>query len=429
MNKNIVVDTNVVIEEPLFFKKFKQTNILIPIFVIEELDQLKNEYGRVGKNAREFSRILNRLFSFGDLTSGVEQDSQNIIKIIFEQKTHPALKGKEDVDSKILRSALKIQEESKNCTFITDDINLRLKAKALGLDSESFHRTRASREVYSGYDELYVEREEIDDLYEYGSLEFYEEDLFPNQFLILRNQENPSQTGLGIHKSNGKISKLNPFREEVFGIRPRNVEQRFALHAVLDDSIKLVILLGPAGGGKTLMATAGGLKKVIEEEKYGKLLIARPIIPMGKDLGYLPGDIQDKMDPWMKPIHDNIEFLLKQKGNKLSELSKDLMHFGYLQVEPLTYIRGRSISNQYMLLDEAQNLSKHEIKTILSRAGENTKIVLTGDPSQIDASHLSYEDNGLMYVLDKFKNQEISASVKMIKTERSELAELAAKLL
>ncbi|MEK7850284.1 MAG: PhoH family protein, partial [Deltaproteobacteria bacterium] len=289
-------------------------------------------------------------------------------------------------------------------------------------------------ELYEGFRTITVSRAVIDGFYAKGSLEPIAKDLYPNEGVLLVDEGDPKHTALArFHKEKGSLLPLVFPKEGVWGIFPKNAEQRFAMDLLLDDSIKLVSLVGKAGTGKTLVAIAAGLKKTADEEIYTRLLVSRPIFPLGKDVGYLPGTLEEKLTPWMQPIFDNLELLFglerKDKEKRMPYNYKELINQGVLQLEPLTYIRGRSIPNQYMIVDEAQNLTPHEIKTIITRAGDNTKIVLTGDPYQIDNPYIDSSSNGLSYVVERFKNEVIAGHMTLTKGERSELAERAANLL
>jgi PhoH-like ATPase len=253
-----------------------------------------------------------------------------------------------------------------------------------------------------------------------------------NQYVLLRDPESPSHTALGRYDAqNGKVITLRKLRDGVWGIRPRNKEQHCALDLLLAEDVKLVTLVGKAGTGKTMLAIAAGLQKVVEERTYARLLVSRPIFPLGRDVGYLPGDLEQKLNPWMQPIYDNVEFLmgLSKADTKNGRSYRELIDLGYIEIEPLTYIRGRSIPNQYIIVDEAQNLTPHEVKTIITRVGESTKIVLTGDPYQIDNPYVDATSNGLTTIVQKFKGQSIAGHVTLTKGERSPLAELASNLL
>jgi PhoH-like ATPase len=317
--------------------------------------------------------------------------------------------------------------------FVTKDTNLRIKADAIGLVAEDYESDKVDiEELYQGYVEMTVDAELIDRFHGQGSVEL-DGEYMPNQFVTLRDMSNSSHTAIGrydfLQRKLVPVKKIA--KEGVWSIHPRNREQAFTLDLLLDDNIKLVTLVGKAGTGKTLLAIAAGLNKTAEDNIFNRLLVSRPVFPMGKDLGFLPGDIEEKLTPWMQPIFDNVELLLSghEMEKRRTKGYKELMAMGIMEIEPLTYIRGRSIPNQYMIVDEAQNLTPHEIKTIVTRAGEGTKIVLTGDPYQIDNPYVDASSNGLTYVVEKFKGQAIAGHVTLMKGERSELAELAANLL
>ncbi len=283
--------------------------------------------------------------------------------------------------------------------------------------------------------QIKVDAKVLNDFYSKREIELPGYEFCPNQFVILEDKEDDNQVAYGLFDAQINLVKmLDPHSDGVWGIYPRNLEQTFALEALLDDNIRLVTLSGGAGTGKTLLAIAAGLLKTTDEDQYSKLLVARPIFPLGRDVGFLPGDLDEKLTPWMQPIYDNLELLLSggtagMRHKRFSKSYEELITQGMLAVEPLTYIRGRSLPNQYFVVDEAQNLTPHEIKTILTRAGEGTKVVLTGDPYQIDNPYIDSENNGLTYVIEKFRNEKISAHVSLKRGERSELATIAANLL
>jgi PhoH-like ATPase len=437
--KFFVLDTNVLLYDPQAIFRFQDNNIIIPITVIEEIDRFKKDMNETGRNARQFSRLMDGLRLKGSLSSGITLDTGGMIRVeIYEErimKRLPPELREERGDNRILAVAVDTKEKNpgEKVIFVTKDTNLRIKADALGLVAQDYESDKvAIEELYSGFAEVGVLPEVVDRFHGQGWVEAVE-DFLPNQFVTLRDQLNGSHTAISRFDAGQK--RLVPIRktgkEGVWSIHPRNREQNFALDALLDDSIKLVTLVGKAGTGKTLLAIAAGLHKTAEENVYNRLLVSRPVFPMGRDLGFLPGDIEEKLTPWMQPIFDNVELLLSgHEGEKRhSKGYKELMAMGIMDIEPLTYIRGRSIPNQYMIVDEAQNLTPHEIKTIVTRAGEGTKIVLTGDPYQIDNPYVDSASNGLTYVVERFKEQAISGHVTMTKGERSELAELAANLL
>ncbi len=438
--KTFILDTNVLLYDPQALFKFEENDIVIPITVIEEIDRFKKDMNETGRNARQISRLLDELRKKGTLSTGIGIKSGGTLRVeIYEEKVMKRLPPElreERGDNRILAVAVDVKEKKPDETviFVTKDTNLRIKADAIGLVAEDYESDKVSiDELYTGFAELDVEPELVDRFHGQGWVELPKAFL-ANQFVTLRDQINGSHTAIGKYDAEKKrlTSIRRVAKEGVWSIHPRNREQSFALDALLDDSIKLVTLVGKAGTGKTLLAIAAGLHKTAEENVYNRLLVSRPVFPMGRDLGFLPGDIEEKLSPWMQPIFDNVELLLSgHEGDKRQHNKgyKELMSMGIMDIEPLTYIRGRSIPNQYMIVDEAQNLTPHEIKTIVTRAGEGTKIVLTGDPYQIDNPYVDSSSNGLTYVVEKFKEQSISAHVTMMKGERSALAELAANLL
>ncbi|MSM38894.1 MAG: AAA family ATPase [Geobacter sp.] len=439
MMKTFILDTNVLLYDPQALSKFQENDIIIPITVIEEIDRFKKDMNETGRNARHISRLLDQLRKVGSLSAGVRLETGGLLRVeIYEEKVMKRLPPelREDRgDNRILAVAVDFQEKDKRgpVILVTKDTNLRIKADALGLKAEDYESDKVDiEELYPGFSEIEVEPVVIDRLHGQG---FSDTDLemLPNEYVTLKDQVNPSHSAICRYDSAQR--RLIPIRkigkDGVWSIQPRNREQFFALDALLDDTIKLVTLVGKAGTGKTLLAIAAGLHKVAEENVYNRLLVSRPVFPMGRDLGFLPGDIEEKLTPWMQPIFDNVELLLSghEAEKRHSKGYKELMAMGILDIEPLTYIRGRSIPNQYMIVDEAQNLTPHEIKTIITRAGEGTKIVLTGDPYQIDNPYVDASSNGLTYVVERFKEQTISGHIIMNKGERSALAELAANLL
>jgi PhoH-like ATPase len=338
-------------------------------------------------------------------------------------------------DHLILMVALDVRDFAKDeaTIFVTKDVNLRIRADALGLTSMDYEAERIDiDELYSGMTEMPVAGPDVDTFYAQGALPLPENGLKANQYVLLRDRDNPSHSAIG--RFDGTAKKLVPLRklrDGVWGIRPRNKEQHCALDLLLCDDIKLVTLIGKAGTGKTMLALAAGLQKVVEEQLYSKMLVSRPIFPLGRDVGYLPGDIEEKLNPWMQPIYDNVEYLMglsKQERGK-GRSYQELIDMGYIEIEPLTYIRGRSIPNQFIIVDEAQNLTPHEVKTIITRVGEQTKVVLTGDPYQIDNPYVDATSNGLTTVVEKFKGELVAGHVTLSKGERSALAELASNVL
>lgn len=434
--KTFVLDTNVLLFDPNAINKFGPNDVFIPLVVVEEVDRFKKDQNENGRNARYFSRIIDELRQKGSLVDGVELDNGGTLIISVDR----VVENQEDTidlsinDNLILASAIFLKEQGDDVTLITKDINLRIKSDILGINAEDYGMKDIKlEEIYSGYRFLPLPKDKLEE-YEknrFLQLENWEElEIFPNEYLVVHEEGNDRRRLLGrFSKSKLGIVPLIPMREGVWGIYPKNMEQQFALDALLNDDIKLVSLVGKAGTGKTLLAIAAGLEMTINQEKYSRLLVSRPIQPMGKDLGYLPGDVNDKLGPWMQPIFDNMDFLFDQRRAGTNSSYVDLMDHGLLHIEPLTYIRGRSIPGQYLIVDEAQNLSPHEVKTIVTRAGEGTKIILTGDPQQIDSPYLDEINNGLSYVVERLKTEDIISHTKLTVGERSALSETASKLL
>lgn len=438
MVKTFVLDTNVLLHDPRALFAFADNHVVIPIYVIEEVDNFKKDASELGRNARQIARSLDELRLEGVLDTGAPTPGGGTVRIaLTTRQLPPEYYTSSKTDNQILACALQVHEqaegsESGGVIFVTKDVNLRLRAAAMGLVVEDYDTEQTDiSELYSGVIELEVPASTIDAFHHDGSLPIDDSYYFPNQFAWLRAAENDSQTALA--KVSVERRRFEPLTKHkgMWGIRPRNREQSFAAELLMNDAIKLVTLVGKAGTGKTLLAIAAGLQKVTEENAYQRLLVARPVFPLGRDIGYLPGDLEEKMNPWMQPIFDNVEFLMglnKQERQKNRSYS-ELIDLGVLEIEPLTYIRGRSIPNQFLVVDEAQNLTPHEVKTIISRAGDNTKIVLTGDPYQIDHPYVDSTNNGLVHVVNRFREERLAGHVTLSKGERSELAELATNLL
>lgn len=435
-----VLDTNVLLDDPKAIFTFEEHDVVIPMTVIEEVDQFKKQLNELGRNARTISRYLDKLRERGSLREGVKLRGGGCLKVrsVARDVGKPPYWGPDNNDNRILQMALMEHEERGDetvVTMVTRDTNMRLKCDALGVPSEDYQggMIRVDTE-FSGVREITVEGSWIDALYEHGEGSADEfADLHPNECVILKEEEGRKSAVGRVTTDKRLIRPVRRRRDNVWGISPRNKEQEFAIELLLDDDVKLVTLNGVAGTGKTLLALACGLKKVADDEIYRKLLVSRPIFPLGRDMGFLPGDVEQKLNPWMKPIFDNLELLLSTRtagqGKTREPNYAYLLDKKILEVEPLTYIRGRSLPQQYLIVDEAQNLTAHEVKTILTRAGEGTKVVLTGDPEQIDNPYVDSRSNGLTYVVERFKDTALAGHVTLHKGERSELAELAAKLM
>ncbi len=435
--KNYVLDTNVLLHDPNSLLSFENNNVLIPIEVIEEIDRFKRESTELGQNARTVSRRLDSLRGKGSLSEGVTLENGGRLRIIFQKKgdaNGAAIFAGNTVDSRIVALALAVQKSHPKTPtiLVSKDINLRIKADALGLSAEDYETDRVLiKDLYTGMADRVVSAEKMAAFRANGELELDAGgDYSPNEYCTLTEETNPKRTALTKIDSTGR--KLVPIidnREGVWGIKPRNREQHFAFDALLDDRVKLVTLMGKAGTGKTLMAMAAGLKRTVLDREFRRLVVARPTISMGKELGFLPGSLEEKLAPWMQPIHDALEMLSDLNMGHEHRRSGDLMRSGSIVVEALSYIRGRSIAHQFMVIDEAQNLTPLEVKTIITRVGHGTKIVFTGDPYQIDNPYVDSSSNGFNYIISRFRGEAVAAHIELQKGERSELAELAANLL
>ncbi len=439
MKKVFILDTNVLLHDPRAMFSFEDNDVVVPIYVIEEVDNFKKDLSELGKNARQVARSLDELRAEGALSEGVALASGGSLRVsVVNQELPAGAYTGPKVDNQILATALFFHDRCSGnghsqAIFVTKDINLRIRADALGLTVEDYDSERTDiSELYSGVTDLDVTGEDIDTFYRTGSLPLADPYYYPNQFVFLKDPANASHTAIGkLNVDDQRVEPLIKIKDGMWGIRPRNKEQSFAADVLMNDAVKLVTLVGKAGTGKTLLAIAAGLQKVTEEHAYQRLLISRPIFPLGRDIGFLPGDVEEKLTPWMQPIFDNVEFLmgLSRTERKSGRSYTELMDMGILEIEPLTYIRGRSIPNQFMVVDEAQNLTPHEVKTIISRAGDGTKIILTGDPYQIDNPYVDSTNNGLVHAVNRFRQERIAGHVSLSKGERSDLAELAANLL
>ncbi|MBC7371592.1 MAG: PhoH family protein [Bdellovibrionaceae bacterium] len=432
--RKIVIDTNVILFDSQAILRFGEADVHIPISVIEEVDKFKRDQGENGRNARQFSRFVDVLRAKGSLAQGVQLDNSETMVYINTDLMLGGMPPEFDqvkADNRILNTAMALQKQHPRIKveLITKDINLRIKADVYGIYASDYEPSDVSQEdMYEGYLELELTPEKIDQFYRDKKL-VPTVKLQANQYVIMKDSSNPNHSAIGRYSmAEQAIVPLITPTDSIWGVHARNVEQSFALDCLLNDEILFVSLVGKAGTGKTLLAIAVGLFKTLDEGRFQRLLVSRPIFPMGKDIGYLPGDIEQKLNPWMQPIFDNVEFLMGS-DKKASGRAQELINQGMLNIEPLTYIRGRSIPKQYLIVDEAQNLTPHEIKTIVTRAGQGTKVVLTGDVYQIDNPYVDSANSGLTYAVERFKGHPIAAHVTLTKGERSELAELAANIL
>lgn len=469
--RSFVVDTNVLLHNPAALFVFAEHHLVIPFAVIEELDKMKRKDDDLGRNARECIRHLDWLRTKGSLTDGVNwgeysprvgaaaklgpDGASGTVRIDVEEHERPPALVEESPDNRIIAVAFHLLKRGVNVTFVSKDLAARIKCDSLGVNTEDFENQKIDADrLYNGTIPLETNRETIDELYRDRMLpldrvlpllvekgpngETWDNDLLANQFVCFKDKDDEHHTGLGRRLADtDTVIPVTNQRKPVFGIIARNVQQTMALDLLMDDEIKFVTLLGSAGTGKTLVAIAAGMAKVFSEERYDKLLVARPIMPLGRDIGYLPGDKDEKLTAWMQPIFDNLSYLMSTRGgggpggnapdsHSSEQRIQKLMADGKLVLEPLTYIRGRSIPHQFMIVDEAQNLTPHEVKTIVSRVGEGTKLVLTGDIQQIDNPYLDSSSNGLSYAIEKMKGVGLFGHVTLTKSERSELASIAA---
>lgn len=444
--KNLIIDTNVFLSDSECFEKFQNNDLFVPIKVLEELDKHKTRQDSVGFHARQAIKRFDALRASGSLSKGVKLGkglgTLRFVKAeeLVTEELPQGLSHKSS-DNLILAAALAIKAENpkRKCIVVSQDVNMRVIADALGLLTEDYISSQvvSSRDViYEGFTKFLVDDFMVEEFYDKEDVWLYEEDaaeqkivLFPNQFVMLVSVENEKKTAIARFENwNTPVKPLDNFGENsIWGVSPRNKEQKCGMDLLLDDDVPFVSLIGRAGSGKTLMAMLAGLEQVLGAEKgrYNRIIVSRPVQPLGKDIGFLPGTMEEKMAPWMKPIFDNMQFIMG-KDRTMLDMYIDK---GVIEIDAITYIRGRSISNAYVIIDEAQNLTAHEVKTILTRVGENTKIVLTGDIEQIDNVYTNETSNGLTYAIEKFKESTLSGHITFKKGERSKLATEASKLL
>ncbi len=429
--KTFVIDTNVLLHDPESFMKFPRHHVVIPVTVLEELDKMKRLPNELGKNSRAVFRLLDSLPTIGkgDLHKGIKLENEAIVRIQLEIKPdHTHVLALSLNDNRIIMAAFLLQERGENVVFVSKDFAARIKAEAIGLEAQDYKNLKYSYEgMYRGIKKIEVSKHEVDVFYKDGILNLSNVDFKPNEYCIMTSLEHSSAVG----KFDPHKQQVEPLLKQanLWGIKPRNVEQKCAVDILLRDDVKLVTLIGPAGTGKTLLALACGLRKVFDEGTYTRILVSRPVVPLGRDIGYLPGTKEEKLLNWMQPIFDNLEFLCDSSGGEMNETLRWVMESKKIEMEAVTYIRGRSLPKMFIIVDEAQNLTPHEIKTVISRAGEGTKVILTGDPTQIDNPYLDKDSNGLTYTVGRFSDHKIFGHIFLDKTERSELAAIAADIL
>ncbi|MFZ1563368.1 MAG: PhoH family protein, partial [Leptotrichiaceae bacterium] len=431
MKKIFILDTNVLIHDPEAMFSFDDNDVYLPIYVIEEIDKLKEYNDRVGKSARETSRNIEKLRkeeknSNLSLLEGLKNSTGGTFRIVLGENDSvniPDSLNKNLTDNKIIGQALRIKNENKKrkVILVSKDMNVRIKANVLGMETVDYVKDQIDiNQLYEGWKEIEISN----DLFS-----LLEKAPIINWDLVLKEEpkanelirfKNSNKEILTIYKKEREKLEKQVFADtKVWGVFARNTEQKQAMELLMDERIKLVTLVGKAGTGKTLLAIATALEQVVERKLYKKIFIARPIVPMGNDIGFLPGTEKEKMQPWMLPIYDNIEFLASNKGqtssNEAEKVVAGLESLGLLKVEPLTYIRGRSIPQGFIIIDEAQNLTPHEVKTIITRVGKDTKIVFTGDPDQIDNPYLDANSNGLAYIAERMKNEILVGHIRLVK--------------
>jgi len=437
MRKSFVLDTNVLLHNSAALTSFADNEVVIPMTVLEELDEFKSQRSDLGRHAREVARHLDHLRSKGRLSEGVaEEETGGTVRV---ERSDVIAKesglSRDTADNRILSVAWRIGQTDRKVIFVSKDINARIKADAIGVDAQDFEKQKVEFEaLYSGWTETEAPATAIKELEEKGKIAPPVEGLAANQFVVMREEGNAEHFAVGRYDAKeAAVVKLAHGDSSPCGISARNLQQSMAIELLLIDDVRMVTLVGQAGTGKTLLALACGLQKVVREEVYEKMLVSRPIMPLGKDIGYLPGDKDEKLAAWMQPIFDNLEFIFQETvrmdgGDEKGKVDA-LFESNTIELEALAYVRGRSIAKQFLIVDEAQNLTPHEVKTIASRVGEGTKLVLTGDPYQIDNPYLDSNSNGLVYAAERMKGQELVGHVTLVTAERSDLAALAAELL
>jgi len=436
--KTYVLDTSVYLTDANCLTSFFNNDIVIPLKVLEEIDKHKKRQDSVGSQARSIIRNLDKLRSKGSLSKGVRIDKGlGIIRVSsYNPLSLPDDLDLEDSDNQIIATALSEKEsqktvKSRKVIVVSRDINMRVKCDALGLLTEDYQAERvvkSSEGLYTGRSEILVDEQEIDKFYNNEDIWLDEEkyQLYPNQYVMLISSSNEKKTALARFVDyKNPLRKIITSNKKIWSTTARNKEQQFAIDLLMDPNVPVVSLVGKAGSGKTLLALAAGLEQTFESRTYKKIVVTKPVEPVGKDIGFLPGSMEEKMMPWLAPIQDNLQFLM---GDDRATLEMYIAK-GQIEVEAMTFIRGRSISNAFIVIDEVQNMTQHEIKTVLTRVGEGTKIILTGDIEQIDNVYIDATNNGLSYVVETLKEEGITGHVTLLKGERSKVASIAAKRL
>lgn len=434
-SKTFVLDTNVFLHDPNALQQFEKHNVVMPISVLEELETHRKRSDQFGRNARDVLQYIDSLKSHkGDFVEGIKLPKGPTVRLFLSNRHEKTLDFPYPLDrvsNRVLYMAYFLQKKGEKVVYVSRDFVSRVKAQAMKLVTQDYEMPKINNgNVYSGLKKMQTEKLHIDQFFKDGEINLEDAQFYPNEYCYMHSDENSSALGK-YNVSTKMVEPLVQFSRDIWGILPLNVEQRCAIDLLLREDIQLVTLIGAAGTGKTLLALACGMRKVFDDATYNRILISRPIVPLGKDIGYLPGTKEEKLNHWMQPIFDNLDILCEAvngQGNGRSTLEW-IQDCNRIEMEAVTYIRGRSLPKIYMIIDEAQNLTPHEVKTIISRAGKGTKVVLTGDPWQIDNPYLDQNNNGLTYTVQKFKNHKIFGHMYLDKTERSELAALAAEIM
>jgi PhoH-like ATPase len=436
MAKSYILDTNVLLYNPdsIFEEEYSTGEVLIPLCVLEELDNFKRDSGDLGRNSRKVAREIDKLRKKGAITKGVPiGDKGGTLKVIEGHQVRSEIFVEKNVDNKILSTALHLKNSDNEIVLVTKDINMRIKAGGLGIEAIDYELTLKTPNKRSGYSKVEVDTIVIDRMKNNGKVVVPEYKGKINEYVMLIDKEDSENFTLGRVVRENTVQRIKTFRSSI-GIDAKNVEQQFALDALIDPDIKLVTLQGLAGTGKTLLATAAGIHLLQSKGSlFDKVAVTRPVIPIGRDIGLLPGDMNEKMHPWMQPIYDAVDMIRKSYSSGGKGRKKGATQLSFkdedIEIAPLNYMRGRSIAHSYVIVDEAQNLLPNEVKTLVTRAGQDTKMIFTGDIDQVDHPYLDSKSNGFVYLIDRFIGKSIHAHVTLAKGERSDLAEIAAKVL
>ncbi len=433
--KSLVFDASVLLHDPESINHYPNEAIVLPSVVIEELDQKKHLNNEIGKNARYVMRLIDHLSKRGNISEGIRLENGAHVRIILDEENKKKKSGNtmftpDRNRHRLLAIAFQLQQEGEKILLLSKDPVTKILAETAGVETQNYRSIRENYEtIHKGLKFIDQTKSKIDKFYLDGSMPLPDGEHCPNEYIIMKSEENSSAIGRVDAKSKTLVP-LTKSASDIWGIKPRNVEQKCAMDLLMRDDVKLVVFTGGAGTGKTLLALAAGLRKVFDEDVYSRIMIARSIIPVGRDIGFLPGTKEEKLRAWLAPFFDNLEYICSASGSDNGqETKKWVLESEKFQVEAITYMRGRSFTNTYVIIDEAQNLTPHEIKTIISRVGDNTKIVVLGDPSQIDNPYLDADSNGLVYLIGRMKKHDIFGSIYFQSTERSKLAAIAASVL